>query len=1038
MIASLVEFCLSRPWLVAVVFLALSAFGFYSLRQLEVEAYPDIGDVTAQVITQYPGHAAEEVEQQITIPLERELNGMPGLHVMRSKSTFGLSLITLVFEDGTEDYFERARIQERINGVTLPPGVQAGLDEVTSPIGEIYRYTVESKLRGPRELRDLNNWVVMPRIKQVPGVAGIDPFGGENYQFQVLIDPNKLVQHNLTLKNVTDAISANNVNSGGSLIVRGEQNFVVRGLGAISNIEDLENIVITQKAGTPIFVKDVGKVQMGAFQRQGILGKDNNDDAVSGITLLLRHANPSRVLDGIHKKVNELNTKILPPDVKVVPYLDRTELVNTTLHTVSRTLIEGMALVVIVLILFLGSVRAAVLVALTIPFALCFSFAMMHLTHIPANLLSLGAIDFGIIVDGAIVLMEVILRLRERNPNMPLRETQARNAALEVAKPIFFATLIIITAYLPLFAFERVEKKLFTPMAFTIGYSLVGALLFALCMIPMLTYVTYRKPGKIWKNPVFEWLRWRYDGVLRRIVARPSVALLPGLAVALLTVILSFTVGREFLPYLDEGSIWMQVDMPAGISIEKATEMARDYRKVVRSFPEVSYVVTQTGRNDDGTDPWTFSHIESSIGLKPYKQWGGDKQALISRINEKLTAEIPGMEFGFSQPMIDGVNDKIAGAHSELVIKIYGDDFTETRNIAQQIATLLPKIRGAVDVAIDQEPPLPQLQIKVNRSEAARFGINVADIGNLIETAIGGKVVTNVFLGEKSYDVSVRFIESVRANPDAIASLTVPSSSGARIPLSQVAEIKLGPGESTITREMGRRHMTVKLDLRGRDLASFLSEAQRTIEEQIKYDHSKYEIAWGGQFENQRRAQARLAVIVPAALGLIFLLLYAGFGQFRYAAIVLVVVPLALVGGLAALQLRGMTLNVSSAVGFIALFGVAVQNGVIMVSNLNRWQENRHNLKKAVRRGARERLRPVLMTASVATLGLLPAALTRSVGSDVQRPLATVIIGGLISATLLTLFMLPAVYYVVERRVARKATDEKEREAIAIEPQPAT
>jgi len=1021
MIARLVAFCLRRRVLMFAIFLGFSVLGFYALKQLHIDAYPDIGDVTAQVITQYPGHAAEEVEQQITIPLERELNGIPGLHVMRSQSTFGLSLIMLVFEDGTEDYFQRQRILERINGVPLPPGVQTGLDSVTPPTGEIYRYTVESRLRSPRELRDLNNWVVMPRIKQVPGVVDINPFGGENYQFQVFIDPYKLAQYNLTLANVESAISANNVNSGGSVIVRGQQSFVVRGLGAITKVEDLENIVITQKAGTPIFVRDIGHAEMGVFERQGILGKDNDDDAVSGITLLLRSKNPSKVLDGIHKKVVELNTRVLPPDVKVVPYLDRTELVNVTLHTVCRTLIEGMGLVVLLLILFLGSVRGALLVALTIPFSLLWAFVMMHYTNIPANLLSLGAIDFGIIVDGAIVLMEVVLRRRERNPDRPLTEADTLEAVLEVAKPIFFATLIIITAYLPLFVFERVEKKLFTPMAFTVGYSLLGALLFALGTIPALTYITYRKAGKTWHNPLFEWLRLRYDALLLRIVARPGIALAPGLAAAGLAVVLALTVGREFLPYLDEGSLWMQIQLPAGISIKKATEMAHDFRAVMRTFREVSYVVTQTGRNDDATDPWTFSHIESCIGLKPYQEWGGDKQALIERINKKLNAELPGMQFGFTQPMSDMVYDAIAGAHSELVVKIYGDDLIETRRIAQDIVNTLQSIHGAVDVGIFQEPPVSQLQIKVNRQAAARFGINVADVDDLIETAIGGKAVTRVFVGDKSYDVNVRFIESVRGNPDAISSLTISSPSGGRIPLADCAEIKLGPGESTIAREMSRRQLTVKLDLRGRDLASFITEAQRAIGSGIKYDREKFEIAWGGQFENQQRAQARLAVIIPAVLGLIFLLLFAAFGQARFAAIIMLTVPLALVGGLAALQLRGMTLNVSSAVGFIALFGVAVQNGVIMVSNLNRWREVEPDLREAVRRGASERLRPVLMTASVATLGLLPAALSRSVGSDVQRPLATVIVGGLITATALTLMVLPAVYYAVEKRLLVKA-----------------
>ncbi len=1033
MIGRAVAFCLQRRWLVLAVLVAIAAFGLYSVRSLDVDAYPDIGDVTAQVITQYPGHAAEEVEQQITIPLERELNGTPGLHVMRSKSTFGLSLITLVFEDGTEDYFERQRILERIGNVTLPPNVQAGLDSVTSPTGEIYRYTVVSHLRDARALRDIENWTIIPQLKQVPGVVDVNPFGGENYQFQVYVDPERLVKYGLSLTQVTDAIAANNVNAGGSLIVRGQQSIVVRGLGAIAKLGDLETIVIAQKGGTPVFVRDIGRVELGALERQGILGKDDNDDAVSGIVLLLRGVNPSRVLDGIHRKVRELNTKVLPSDVKVVPYLDRTQLVQTTLNTVSRTLAEGMILVVLVLIFFLGNWRGALLVALTIPFALLFAFMLMHFTNVPANLLSLGAIDFGIIVDGAIVLMEVILRRREKHSERPLREAEARDAALEVAKPIFFATLIIITAYLPLFAFERVERKLFTPMAFTIGYALIGALLFALAAVPALAYLAYRKPGKGFRNPAIEWLGRHYDSYLQHVVRHPRRILIAAGAVGVLTVVLALSVGREFLPYLDEGSIWMQIDLPPGISIAKATEMARSYRKVMGSFKEVSYVVTQTGRNDEATDPWTFSHIESSVGLKPYKQWGGDKQALIDRMTRKLHAVLPGMEFGFSQPMIDGVNDKIAGAHSEIVIKVYGDDFAEARRISTAIAGVVSGIQGAVDVAIDQEPPLPQLQIKINRQAAARFGINVADIANLIETAIGGKAVTSVYLGERSYNVGVRFIESVRGNPEAIANLTVPSSTGARIPLSQVSDIQIGAGESTITREMGRRHMTVKVDLRGRDLASFIAEAQRKIDQTVHYDHEKYEIGWGGQFENQQRAQGRLLVIVPGALALIFLLLYAGFGDVRHAALILLVVPLALFGGLSALLLRGMTLNVSSAVGFIALFGVAVQNGVIMVANLNQRRSTGGSLEESLRRGAGVRLRPVLMTATVAILGLLPAATKHGVGSDVQRPLATVIVGGLIGATVLTLLILPAAYYTLERWTEARAARAAARHAAAPE-----
>jgi heavy metal efflux system protein len=1014
MIDRFVSFCLENRLLVLAVFVLLIAVGYYSWTQLPVEAYPDIADVTSQVITQYPGHAAEEIEQQITIPLERELAGIPGLQVMRSKSTFGLSLITLVFREGVEDYWSRQRIQERIGNAGMPPGVQPGLDALTSPIGEIYRYTLESPLRGQRELRDLQQWVVLPKFKQIFGVADVNSFGGETTQFQLLLDPAKLVKYNITIQQVSAAIQANNGNAGGSVLVHGEQGFVVRGIGQVRSLTDLGNIVITQKQGTPIFLRDLG---YGALERRGILGKDNDPDGVSGIVLLLKGENPSDVLKRIHAAVDELNSSVLPPDVKVVPYLDRTTLVNTTLHTVGHTLTEGFTLVVVVLLLFLGNLPAALLVAATIPLSLLMAFTMMHLTGIPANLLSLGAIDFGIIVDGAIVLTETILARREAEADAELKLDDIKDAASHVARPMFFATLIIITAYLPLFTFERVEKKLFAPMAYTVGYALGAAILVALALIPGLAYLAFRKPRKAFRNPVLVWLRARYEVVLERILERPSLALVPGGAAAALAIVLAVTLGREFLPYLDEGSLWLQIQMPAGISLPKASEVAGQLRSIIMSQPEVAHVVTQLGRNDDGTDPWTPSHIETAVVLKPYHEWGGDKQALIRRM-DALLKQVPGIDVGFSQPMIDGVNDKIAGAHSELVVKIFGRDFAKTRQLAEQIEAALKTVPGAEDVAIDQEPPLPQLQVIANRDAAARFGINVSDITDLVQMAIGGEPISQVFVGERRYDVAARYIEPARSTPESIRELTLTTPSGARIPLSQVADVTLASGESTITREMGRRHLTIKLDLRGRDLSSFLADAQRKIADSVKYDQTEYQITWGGQFENQRRAQARLAVIMPMVLGIIFLLLYANFGKARQAGLILLNLPLALLGGVIALHLRGMTLNVSSAVGFIALFGVAVQNGVIMVSNLNRWVERGVPLREAIIHGAGERLRPVLMTATVATFGLLPAALARGIGSDVQRPLATVVVGGLTSATLLTLLVLPALYYVFERHRA--------------------
>jgi heavy metal efflux system protein len=1022
MIDRLVALALHKRLVVVMICIFAALYGYYSWTQLALEAYPDIADVSSQVVTQAPGLAAEEVEQQITIPLERELNGTPGLFVMRSKSTFGLSLITLVFRDGSEDYWSRQRILERIQNVTLPSGITPGLDPLTSPIGEIYRYTLESSTKGLRDLSEIQRWTVIPALKQVAGVADVTNFGGITTQFQLELDPAQLVRFNLSLKNVTDAINANSANAGGSVMTRGELGYVIRGIGLVQTLDDMGDIVVTQRNGTPIFVRDLGTLKLSSQERHGILGKDEKGDVIEGITLLLRGENPSRVLEGVHAKVAELNQRLKAEDVQIVPYLDRSSLVTATVDKVSYTVFEGIGFVLIVLILFLGTPRSALIVGLTIPFAMLTAFILMNFTKIPANLLSLGAIDFGIIVDASIVMTEAILRRREAKPNEPLAEAEARDTALQVAKPIFFATLIIITAYLPLFAFQRVEAKLFLPMAYAVGYAQLGALLFALLVIPGLAYTAYRKPYRIFHNPVLDWLEVRYHRALEASLHRPAIAAaLAGIA-ATAVVGLGAMVGREFLPELDEGTIWLQVQMPAGISLPKATAMAADLRKAVREFPEISYIVTQLGRNDDGTDPWTPSHIEASVGLHPYSTWpaGETKNDLIARMGTKFR-DMPGFDIGFSQPMIDGVNDKIAGAHSELVIKIFGDDFGELRRIAKEVVANLDATPGAADVSIDQEPPLPQIVVKVDRAAAARYGINVADISDLIKTGIGGDPVSQVFIGDRRYDTTVRFPPVSRSSPEAIGNLVLTASNGALIPVSQVAKVVLRTGESTITREMNHRHLTVKLNYRGRDLSSLLAEAQQKVAEKVSFDPDKYSIEWGGQFENQRRAEGRLTLILGLVLAMMVVLLYAGFGVLRQALLVLGAVPLATLGGLIALHATGTTLNVASGVGFIALFGVAVMNGVIMVANLNHVRERGVPLFDAVLTGAAERLRPVLMTATVATVGMLPAATATGIGSDVQRGLATVVAGGLIMATLLTLFIIPTFYLVVERRAEKRA-----------------
>lgn len=1022
-----------KRWVIASLFVLICLFGYYSWTRLTIEAYPDIADVTSQVVTQVPGLAAEEVEQQIIIPLERALNGVPGMHVMRSKSTFGLSIITIVFRDGVEDYWSRQRVQERLNEVDLPYDAVAELDPLTSPTGEIFRYIIESDRHSLRELTDLQNWVIIPRLTQVPGVAEVSNFGGITTQYQVELDPRKLEQYDVSLREVIEAIEENNYNVGGSVLNRGDLGYVVRGIGLLSGLEDLGKIVVSSNEGVPVFLGDLGGLKYGNLERKGVMGYTdrlrNYTETIQGIVLLLKHENPSMVLEGIHAAVDELNDRTLPEGVRIHPFLDRTELVETTLRTVSHTLLSGMALVIVVLIVFLGNWRGALLVAVTIPISLLFAFILMKLTDIPANLLSLGAIDFGIIVDGAIVMMESILKKREDHPSDSLSERSIAKRVSELARPIVFSTVIIITAYLPLFAFERVERKLFAPMAFTFGYAMIGALLVAVFLIPGLGYAIYRKPMEVKPKKWLETLKERYGRATDRILDRPRVILPFAAGVLALGLVLTATVGKDFLPTLDEGSIWLQVTLPPGISVEKSRELSDTLRARTMRYPEVTYIAVQAGRNDDGTDPFTPSHFEVSIGIKPYKEWprGKRKEHLIGELAAEY-ATLPGFTVGFTQPMIDGVMDKIAGAHSELVVKVYGNDFDETRRIAGDIASTLRTVRGAVDVDIDQEPPLPQLQIHIDRDAVARYGLNFSDVGDLIEIAIGGKAVSQIYQGDRVYDITCKYREDARDTPEKIAGLMLTSQTGARIPLSQVADIRLATGESTITREMNRRHLTVKLNLRGRDLSSFLAEAQKTIEREVAYDHDLYEVSWGGQFENQNRAYRRLSMVIPLALLVMFVLLYGAFGRFRQAGLALSIVPLALLGGMAALNVRGMTLNVSSAVGFIAMFGLSIQNGVIMISHFNALRKGGMPLLEAVRHGSRHRFRPVMMTAVTTILGLLPASLAFGIGSDVQRPLATVIVYGLAFSTLITLFALPALYYLTERKFENTENDETELE----------
>lgn len=1031
MIEKLIAWCLRKRTLVFGVAALVMVYGYYAWTQLAVEAYPELSDVTAQVTTQVPGLAAEEIEQQITTPLERALAGTPGMVSMRSSSTFGLSLITLVFRDGAEDYWSRQRVMERIAGVTLPGGAVPSLDPVSGPAGEIYRYTLESDTRNLMELSEIQRWEVIPALEQVPGVANVDNFGGFTKEFQLEVDPQKLLQYGVGITDVANAIGANNANAGGGRISRGEQSYVIRGEGLLRTLKDLGDVVVAQHNGSPVQVRDLGTLRYGHQVREGILGKNNNPDTIEGIVDLLKYENPSRVLDSIHAKVDELNRRLAAQDVRIVPYIDRDDLVKATVSKVSHTVVEGVGLVCIVLILFLGSPRSALVAAVTIPFALVAAFIVMHFTGMPANLFSLGAIDFGVIVDGAIVVTEAILRQREGRPQAYLHEADVLDATRQVARPIFFATLIIVTAYAPLLAFERAEGKLFSPMAHTVGYALLGALLCAITLVPALAWLALRKPRKVLHNKPLERLQAGYRRALEWLLARPRVTCAAAGMALVAVLVLGSTIGREFLPELDEGSLWLQVQLPSGLSLEKASEMASEYRRVVGAFPEVSYVVTQLGRNDTGTDPWTPSHIESGVGLKPYDTWpsGETKAQFVRRLNERLQ-QIPGISVGISQPIIDGENDMIGGAHSPLVLRIYGDDFRELRRIGGEIVQVLKGIPGTADASIFQEPPIPQVVVNVDRDDAARYGINVADINTLVQTGVGGAPITQAYVGDRVYNVTARLPHQVAANPQALGQLVLTAPSGARVPLAMVAHISLRSGESTIAHQGGERQLTVRIDNRDRALSDYLAEARQKIAAKVSFDPQHYRLEWAGQFENQQRAQARLVLVMGLVLAVMAVLLFAEFGSLRQALLVLGVVPLATLGGLISLHLKGETLNIATAVGFIALFGVAVQNGIIMVANFNRMRREGHGVREAVVLGACERFRPVLMTASVASVGMLPAMLATGIGTDVQRGLATVVVGGLAIATLLTLFILPALYDTLEQFVERRRRHARPAEEI--------
>ncbi len=1013
MINRIIAFSLQQRLLIIGATIVLAVAGILSFERLPIQAFPDVQNVFVQVVTQYSGQAPEEVEKLITQPIEKEMNGLPHMINMRSVSIFGLSVVTLTFDDDAEDYFSRQQVLERLKNVRLPEQVSSVLAPLTTGVGEIYRYRIEAPDVPLNEQRAVQDWLIERTLRSVQGVADVVGFGGGVKEYQVQIDPNKLRNFQLTLPEIYQAIAANNANAGGGYLEYGYESLVVRGTGLLESVEEIGDIIVSSQNGVPVYVKNVADVVIGTQPRIGIVGYNEFDDIVEGIVLLIKGKNSIEVLNGVKEKIEYLNNHGLPPGFKLVPIYDRTELVQHTVHTVEHNMLEGAALIFIILIIFLRRVWASLVVIIVIPLSLLFAFILIHAANVSANLISLGAIDFGIIVDSAVVMVEAVmvkmtLDMRRQESEAHMRQSMLMTTT-EMARPILFSKAILIIAFLPIFTFQRVEEKIFSPMAMTLSFALLGSLIISLTLVPVL--LSYLQGPKLTElhNPLVKNMERYYRKLLEAVLRHPRRLFIgAGLTLAL-TLSSIPLIGTEFMPKLDEGNIWLTITLPTPVSLSKAKELEKNIRKDLRKFSEVESILTHLGRPEDGTDPKGFNNLEILINLKPKDTWRfGNKDELIEAM-QKYLAVFPGLQFNFSQAIQDSVEEAISGVKGEIAIKIFGDDLKILQEKANQITGILATIEGATDIAAEQQSGLAQMVIAIDRIKIARYGINVTDVQDVITMAVGGKAATQMLEGERRFDITVRLIKSMRDSVSAIENLTVLSPDGSRIPLAELAEIRINQGASRISREDNVRRIAIKCNLIERDLGSFVAEAQQKVNQQVVLQPG-YHIVWSGQFENQQRAMKRLAFIVPVSLILIFILLFWAFQSIKNAALIVMNVPFALIGGLIALLLTGIHLSVSAAVGFIALFGIAVQNGVILLSRVNLLRREGVPIREAILQGSVSRLRPVVMTALMAMLGLLPAALSTSIGSETVKPFAVVIIGGMISATLLTLTMLPALY----------------------------
>ncbi len=1021
MIERLITFALKQRFITLALVGLLIAAGIYALATIPIDAFPDLTNNQVTIITEAAGMAAGEVEAQVTFPIEGAMLGLPRTEEVRSISKFGLSLITVVFEDGVNTYFARQLVNERLNDAKtrIPNGLEPALGPVATAFGEVYQYTLEDARPNKTktsvmDLKTLHDWFIKLQLRTVPGVGEINSWGGETMQYQVLVDPAKLLKYGLTLHDVFNRVAENNSNFGGGYIEHRAEQYTVRGVGLLQSSADIENIVVNASVGTPLYLRDVAEITPGAMQRQGAVSRDAKGETLAGMVIILKGENGKSVAERVKQKITELQA-VLPAGVSIKSFYDQTEVIDQTIETVKWNLIEGALLVIVVLFLFLRNVRASLIVAAVIPISMVSAFIVMKWMGVSANLMSLGAVDFGLIVDGAVVMMENFIRRLSHSKNNDNPTATIHDAALEVGRPILFGVLIIIAVYLPVFTLQGLESRMFTPMAITVCAALLGSLLLALLFVPAMSSLMLRGKLEEREGRIYHFVQRSYvrllDGALdHRWLTIGAAVLVVAAAVGSLAFI-----GTEFMPRLDEGSILIETRKLPSVALTESVNISQQVEEIVKGFSEVESVVTKIGRPDLATEAMGIHQGDVYVILKPHDQWPKKrtKEELIEALDAELS-KLPGVAFNFTQPMAMRLDETISGVKADVAVKLFGEDLTLLEEKAAEIARVLEKVPGSADVQAEALSGAAQLQISVRRDQIARYGLNVADVRELIETAVGGKVATTVIDGQKRFDVLVRFPESFRNDPDAIAALPLTAPAGERLRLADIANVELIRAPDIINRENNQRRIVIQSNVRGRDIGSFVAEARSKISAAVKMP-TGYFMAWGGQFENQERATERLFIVVPLAMVLIFALLFVMFGSIKHSLLIILNVPFAVVGGIAALWLRGLNLSLSASIGFIALFGVAVLNGVVMIAYINKLRDEGFAIRDAVREGARIRLRPVLMTALVASLGFIPMAVSTNPGAEVQRPLATVVIGGLVTSTLLTLLVLPVIYRMFER-----------------------